>query len=193
MRAPIRFSGMVAVAFLACSHALAGSAQTAFVPWKVLERGATAEDKPFVLFWVPASPDEMRRSGLITSERLTLYSARCIGMNVVRNDDASMLEQLGATELQPVAILVERGKEVARVLSEAGALSTGAVESMVRQAFDTREAALNAMLDRASTRAAAGERDAAIDLYRQVAAHGCAFPRLAKTAQRALRRLGVKQ
>jgi hypothetical protein len=78
------------------------------------------------------------------------------------------------------------------VLADAGVLSASAVEAMVRQAVDTREAALNSTLDRAGAKAAAGENDDAIEMYRQVAAQGCAFPRLAKTAQRALRRLGVK-
>ena len=67
-----------------------------------------------------------------------------------------------------------------------------AVEAMVRDAVDTREIALNSMLDQASGKAASGDKENAIKLYRQVAAQGCVFPRLAKTAQRALRRLGVK-
>jgi hypothetical protein len=192
MRAPIRFAGMVALALVICVRLHAASSQMSFVPWKVLEPGAEPVKKAFILFWVPTSPDEMRHSELITSERLTLYSGRCIGMHVVRADDASMLEKLRVGDGVPLAVLCEGEKEVARVLADAGVLSASAVEAMVRQAFDTREAALNSTLDRAGAKAAAGENDGAIELYRQVAAQGCAFPRLAKTAQRALRRLGVK-
>jgi hypothetical protein len=103
-----------------------------------------------------------------------------------------MLEKLRVGDGVPLAVLCEGEKEVARVLADAGVLSAGAVEAMVRQAFDTREAALNSTLDRAGSKVADGENEDAIKLYRQVAAQGCAFPRLAKTAQRALRRLGVK-
>ncbi len=183
---------MVALVVLVGSRLYAGAAQMSFVPWKVLEPGAEPAKKAFTLFWIPASPDEMRHSALITSQRLALYAGRCIGMHVVRADDSSTLEKLRAGDGHSLAILIEGGREVARVLGETGVLSATAVESMVRQAYDTREAALDAMLDRASSSASSGDRAAAIDLYRQVAAQGCAFPRLAKTAQRALRRLGVK-
>lgn len=193
MRLPIRFHGMVALALVICVRAHAAASQMSFVPWKVLEPGAEPVKKAFVLFWVPASPDEMRRSELITSQRLTLYAGRCIGMHVVRADDTPRLEKLRAGDTLPVAMLCEGEKEVARVLADSGVLSASAVETMVRQAFDTREAALNTMLDRAAAKASAGENANAIELYREVAAQGCAFPRLAKTAQRALRRLGVKE
>lgn len=183
---------MVALALIICLPVHAASSQMSFVPWKVLEPGAEPLKKAFILFWVPTSPEEMRHSELITSERLTLYSGRCIGMHVVRTDDTSMLEKLNARDGLPLAVLCEGEKEVARVHADAGVLSAGAVEAMVRHAFDTREAALNSTLDQAGAKAAAGENDDAIAMYRQVAAQGCAFPRLAKTAQRALRRLGVK-
>lgn len=191
MRAPGRLAGVIAVVCIVCASTYGAGAQTSFVPWKVLEPGTEPLHKAFVLFWIPASADEMRRSGLITSQRLTLYAGRCMAMHVVRADDSSMLEKLRAAERLPVAILVEGEREVARVLSDTGALSAFSVESMVRQAVDTREAALNRMLDTARTRAESGDSRSAIELYRQVAAQECAFPRLAKTAQRALRRLGV--
>jgi hypothetical protein len=135
----------------------------------------------------------MRHSDLITSQRLTLYSGRCIGMHVVRTDDRPMRAKLRATDTLPVVVLVEGEQEVGRVPDEKGVLSAAAVESMVRKAFDTREAALNAMLDQANGKVASGDNAAAIDFYRAVAAQACPFPRLARTAQRALRRLGVKE
>lgn len=192
MRGPIRLSGMVAIALLVSSIASPADTHLAFVPWKVLEPGVEPVGKAFTLFWIPASQEEMRHSALITSQRLTSYAARCIGMHVVRADDRPRLAKLNAGETLPLAVLIEGGNEVARVMNESGVLSCNAVEAMVREAFDTREAALNAMLDQAGRESASGEKDAAINLYRQVSAQQCAFPRLAKTAQRALRRLGVK-
>ena len=193
MSRPIRFAGMVLVALTVSAAAFAGDNRLNFVPWRVLEPGVEPARKAFLLFWIPASSDEMRHSGLITSERLTLYAGRCIGMHVVRADDGPMLVKLGAKDEVPLAILVEGDKEVARVANQSGFLSVASVEAMVRKAFDTREVALNTMLDQASEKAASGEKAEAIALYRQVAAQGCAFARLARTAQRALRRLGVKE
>jgi len=183
---------MVALAFFTSARSNAVASQMSFVPWKVLEPGAEPVKKAFVLFWIPTSPEEMRHSDLITSERLTLYSGRCIGMHVVRADDGAMLEKLKASDDLPLAVLCEGEKEVARVLADSGVLTAGAVEAMVRQAYDTREVALNTMLDGASAKASAGQTAEAVDLYRQVAAQACAFPRLAKIAQRALKKLGVK-
>lgn len=193
MRTSVRFHGMVALALVTCVRLQATASQMSFVPWKVLEPGSEPVKKAFVLFWVPASPEEMRRSELITSQRLTLYAGRCIGMHVVRADDAPMLEKLRVGGTLPVAMLCEGDKEIARVLAGSGVLSANSVEAMVRQAVDRREAALNATLDQAASKASAGETANAIELYRQVAAQSCAFPRLAKTAQRALRRLGVRE
>jgi hypothetical protein len=184
---------MVLAALTVSALVFAGDNRLNFVPWKVLEAGVEPAKKAFLLFWIPASSEEMRHSGLITSERLTLYAGRCIGMHVVRADDGPMLVKLGAQDEIPVAILVEGDKEVARVANQSGFLSAVSVEAMVRKAFDTREVALNTMLDQASEKAASGEKAEAIALYRQIAAQGCAFPRLARTAQRALRRLGVKE
>jgi hypothetical protein len=192
MRRPIRSAGMVLVALMMSVRA-SGTDSVCFVPWKVLEPGTEPMKKAFVLFWIPSSPDEMRRSDLITSQRLTLYAGRCIGMHVVRADDNEMLTKLNVGKELPLAVLVEGEKEVARVLSDAGALSASAVESMVRDAFDVREASLNSMLDLAGHKASSGDNAGAIELYRQVASQQCAFPRLARTAQRALRRLGVKE
>jgi hypothetical protein len=183
---------MVLVVLTASALAFAGD-RLNFVPWKVLEPGVQPARKAFLLFWIPTSSEEMRHSGLIISERLTLYSGRCIGMHVVRADDRPMLVKLGAQDAIPLAILVEGDKEVARVSSQSGMLSASSVEAMVRKAFDTREASLNAILDQAAAKAASGEKAEAIALYRQVAAQGCAFPRLSRTAQRSLRRLGVRE
>ena len=189
MRWPIRAAGMVALALLT-ARAQAAGPQVSFVPWKVLDRGAEPPQKAFVLFWIPSSPEQMRHSELITSRQLTVYSGRCIGMHVVRADDAARLDKLQAGKALPLAVLVEEGKEVARVIGEAGVLSASVVESMVRDAFDTREASLNAMLDQAGRKAAAGDSDGALALYKTVAVQQCAFPRLARTAQRAMKKLG---
>src|SRR5438552_11900088 len=113
MRRAIRICGVL-IFFAVCGHA--SDTQVSFVPWKVLEPGAAPLKTAFVLNWVPASPTEMRHSELITSRRLALYAARCIGMQVIRTDDSVMLVKLRAAETLPFAVLCEGDKEIARVL-----------------------------------------------------------------------------
>lgn len=175
------------VVLLGALRAAAGESQLNLVPWKVLEPGSEPLKTQFTLFWIPQSPGAMRHSELITSRRLLFYSGRCVAMHVVRADDERRLTNLAA-EKAPLAILVEGEKELARVASDAGAT----VESMVREAIDTREVALTGMLDEAAAKAAAGDHDTAVELYRAVAAQACAFPKLGKVAQRGLRKLGER-
>jgi hypothetical protein len=188
----IRIGGVVVAALLAAAHARAAGSQVTFVPWKVLEPGSEPVKAPLVLFWVPASAEEMRHSDLITSYRLAVYSSRCVGMQVVRTDDHAMMAKLSAARDVPLAVLVQGDREIARLSGASSPLTAAAVEGMVREAIDWREVAVNKALDDAAAKAHDGARDTAIELYKQVALDACLFPRLAKTAQRALRRLGVR-
>jgi hypothetical protein len=177
---------------IAASAALAQQ-QLWFVPWKVLDRGAQPTPAPLMLFWLPASADDLKRSELVLSERLTAYAGRCVAMNVIRAEDEDAVARLGEGRRLPLAVLVDGDRKLGRVESENGALRLAAVESLVRGAFDTREAAVDAALIEAKKLAAADDRDQAIALYRGVAAQRCMFPRQAKTAARALRRLGAAE
>jgi hypothetical protein len=162
-----------------------------FVPWKVLNVGDTPAKGELVLNWIPATREEIRHSPLITSRPLALYASQCVAMQIIRPDDSDTIAQLGADEV-PAAVLVDgSGAVVARVKSDGGALRTVDVEKMVRDALANRDQELDHLLDSARTKADAGERDAAVDLYRRVCALRCLFPRKARDADRALSKLGV--
>lgn len=187
--------GMVFIALTVSIDACASfsAPQLWFVPWKVLNPGARPAEAPLVLFWLPASADELKRSELVVSERLTLYASRCIAMHVVRVEDEEAVARLGAGHKLPVVVLMEGQSEIGRVDNDGGVLRVAAVESMVRGAFDSREMAVNAALADAKRLAAVGEKDQAAALFRSVAAQRCMFPRQAKTAARALKRLGAAE
>ena len=86
-----------------------------------------------VLYWLPASRDDMRHSELLTSRALTLYSTQCVAMHVVRPDDFERLAHLGANGKAPLVLLVDaEGREVTHVDQEAGALRIATVEKMLR-------------------------------------------------------------
>jgi len=157
------------------------------VPWKVVEIGAAPEPFPLTLFWVPASPDEVRRSDLLASDELTLYSSQCVAMRIVRLDDHATLERLQITEELPVVVLMDAEGDV---LERAGSpISLADVESIVRDELDDRAEAAEAMLDEAAEKADDGEVDAAIALYREVWEQRCVCPRQARAAHKALKRL----
>lgn len=162
------------------------------VPWKVLQPDE-AIAAPLVLFWIPASPDAMRRSAMLTSDSLTQSSARCVAMRVVRYDDDTRLASLQVEEDLPVAVLTDRdGKVLGVVKSSRGRLSVNEVEELVRNELDGREAQAETLLDEARKLAERGDVDAAQELYEKVFEARCLCPRQAKAAQKALRRLERK-
>jgi hypothetical protein len=180
-----------AMAAVVAAQIQSANAPATFVPWKVLNHDDAPLKGELVLNWVPATRDEIRHSPLITSRSLALYASQCVAMQIIRPDDSDTIARLGAEEL-PAAVLVDRdGTVVARVKSEAGSLRTAEVEKMVRDALTSRDRELDQVLDSARTKADAGERDAAVDLYRRVCAQRCLFPRKARDAERALSKLGV--
>jgi hypothetical protein len=168
------------------------SRPVSLVPWHVLERGEKV-DAPLVLFWIPASREELRRSPLLTSDDLTLYSDRCVAMRVVRADDAARLASLQAEDDQPRAMLVNRdGQVIATVESDRGVLSVHAVEQIVRSELDHRVETAESRLADARNLVEAGDEASARALYEQLWEERCVCPRQAKAALRALKKLEKK-
>jgi hypothetical protein len=159
------------------------------VPWKVLQPDELLR-APLVLFWIPASPDAMRRSTMLTSDSLTLFSARCVAMRVVRFDDGARLAKLEVEAELPVAVLTDGdGNILGSVKSSHGRLSVIEVEELVRNELDERESQAETLLDEARKLSERGDVDAAEELYEKVSEAQCLCPRQAKVAQKALRRL----
>jgi hypothetical protein len=159
-----------------------------FVPWKVLNPGDTAPHAQLIVYWLPASRDEMRHSELLTSRTLTIYSSQCVAMHVVRPDDFERITKLGANGKAPVVLLLDGdGREVTHIDNEAGALRVATVERIVRDEIRSREDEADHLLDEARTK----EKSAAIPIYRHVFDQRCLLPRQAHAAQRALRKLGI--
>ena len=128
------------------------------VPWKIRQPDETLLT-PLVLFWIPASPDELRRSELLTSDELTFFSSRCVAMRVVRSDDRELLETLDAGDEAEVILADSEGT----VLARGDARKTAEVEEMVRMELDRRSSEADERLDDAREKADAGETDAAVE------------------------------
>jgi hypothetical protein len=164
-----------------------------FVPWKVLIPGDAAGSAPLTLFWVPASADDFKHSDLLFSRPLTSFAAQCVAMQVIRADDQAMIAKLGVAGALPVVVLIDGdGKRIGKVDNERGALRVSSVERLVRDQIRVCEADLDARLEDAHRKAAAGDRDAAVVTYKAVWALRCLAPRKARTAQRELKKLGIE-
>ena len=186
MRSCIAWFASIAIAQAGAVALAANASHPSLVPWKVLAPGTPPEQAPLVLFWVPASREELRRSPLLTSDELTRYSSQCVAMRVVRLDDRERLARLEIADEIPAVILTAAEGEV---LGKRDAHRVADVEAMVREELQTRAATAEAMLDRARERAEAGEVEAAVAIYRQVWSQRCECPRQGKAAHRALRKL----
>lgn len=187
MQRGVRSAVVVALILLA-APAEAGR-QVWFVPWKVLEPGVEAKPSFLAVYWIPASSEELRRSDLLTSRALTTYSGRCVAMHVVRIDDTVRIQRFFSATL-PIVVLADGDRELARLPNGQATVRASDVEIMVRSEFDARAAAAEAALDEARGLLERGDQAGAIALYQRVAQQRCAFPREAKAARRALRKLG---
>jgi len=167
------------------------SPQVYFVPWKVLNPGDEPAKGGLILYWLPATREEIRKSDLLASRPLTMSAAQCVAMQVIRPDDAPNIEKLGETGKLPAVLLADgTGKVLSKVDSGSGGVRLNAVEKMLRDELSAREAALEKLLDDAR-KSAATDKDGATALYKQVWEQRCLFPRKGRDAQKALKKLGV--
>ena len=160
------------------------------VPWQMWD-ARSAPQKGLLLFWFPASNNELTKSPLLTSRILTLYSAQCVTMRVGDAGLPEMKEYVGGSAL-PVAVLATAdGKTINKVESANGKLKVIEVEKAVESEIKQRETALDEQLKAGKDKAKAGDNDGAIAALKPVAAEKCLFPKKAKDAVNQLKKLGV--
>lgn len=160
------------------------------VPWKVHK----AEDpKPMglVVYWFPASADEIKKSSLRMSRTLSLYASQCVAMELADTRLPNADTLLGDSKLPVAVIATPDGTPVTKVENKDGKLKVEAVEKVLETEMKTREGALDEQLKDAKAKAAAGEKDAAIKLLQSVVEQKCMFPGKAKSAAKELKKLGV--
>jgi len=160
------------------------------VPWKMLKETDTPVAEGLILYWFPASKEELAKSSLKESRDLSLYASQCISMQLADGRTPHSKELIGESKL-PVAVLANPdGTTVAKLENTAGKLKVTDVEKLVGTEVKTRGTSLDNDLKDAKAKAAAGEKDAAIKLYKNVASQKCMFPKKAKAAQAELKKLG---
>ena len=161
------------------------------VPWQMWE-ARSAPQKGLILFWFPASNNEVNKSPMRNSRILTLYSSQCVTMRVGDAGVPEMKTYVGESAL-PVAVLATSdGKTISKVESTNGKLKIDQVEKAVEGEMKQREAALDEQLKAAKEKTKAGDNDGAIAALKPVAAEKCLFPKKAKDAANQLKKLGVQ-
>ncbi len=170
-----------------------GDPESDLAPWLYIEKGATLPiTTPLVLYWLPASSEEMERSPLLTSRALIADSASCVALEAVVPDNEAMAAKLGAAGRLPMAVLTDRhGNVVRRVENVGGALRQPAVEQMVADELSARNEAMYHDITEARRRAGTGNKQGAIDRYQKIWDDRCLFPLAGEEAKKALKALGV--
>ena len=170
-----------------------GSAPEVYpVPWKV----RAPKDPPakgLVLYWFPASTEELKKSSLRMSRTLSLYASQCISMELADGQVPNAQKLVGESKLPVAVIATPDGTPVTKVENKDGKLKVEAVEKVLETEVKTRESALDEQLKDAKAKAAAGEKDAAIQLFQSVLVEKCMFPKKAKDAAKELKKLGVNE
>ena len=161
------------------------------VPWKMLQASDTPAPGGLVVYWFPASENELKNSSLRNSRTLALYAQQCVTMGVA--DAATPLgPRFVADEKLPVAVLAQSdGKIIGKAQGVEGKLKVNQVEKLLEAEMKQREAVVKQAMTTAKDAAKKGDKDAAIAQYRAVYDQKCLFPKQGKDAGNELKKLGV--
>jgi hypothetical protein len=169
-----------------------GDPYESLVPWHFLEKGGALINAPLVLYWLPASSQEVERSSLLSSPELVRDTARCLGFEIVLSEDAATIARFGETGKLPAVLLADaKGTVIRSVERSGGHIESAAVDKMVRDELNARDEAMYATMTEARKRVAGGDKQGAIELYRKLWDERCLFPLAGTEAQHALKNLGV--
>jgi tetratricopeptide (TPR) repeat protein len=161
------------------------------VPWKFFHANQAAPVEGLVLYWFPASANEVQNSNMRTSRELSLYAGGCIAMYVA-DGTAPIVKKLGPNAAAPLAVLVDAdGNILGRVVGHKGRLEADDVEDMVGDELHRQDNLLAAHLAEGKAKAKAGDTAAATQIFQTVVGKRCLFPKRAKDAAKELKKLGV--
>lgn len=161
------------------------------VPWRLpKDMAAKPATEGLVLYWFPASKNEVTNSSLRESRLLSIYAGQCVSMQMADGSVANADQLIGGSPL-PVAVLAKPdGTTVKKLENTGGKLKVVDVEKLVGDEVKTRRDGVTASLADAKAKVAAGDSASATKIYQSVAAQKCMFPKEAASAQKELKKLG---
>jgi tetratricopeptide (TPR) repeat protein len=160
------------------------------VPWKI-RKAADAPATGLILYWFPASEKEVGASPLRQSRILSLYASQCVSMELADGRIPNADALIGSSQL-PIAVLAKPdGTAVSKIENTNGKLKLAEVEKAVEGEMKQRESSVDSQMKDAAAKVKAGDNDGAIKGYKAVLEQKCFFPKKAKDAANALKKLGV--
>ena len=160
------------------------------VPWRIRAPQDPPVTAGLILYWFPASDQEVQKSSLRSSRLLSLYATQCISMELADSQTLNEEKLVGDSKV-PVAVLATPGGGVInKVENKDGRLKVEQVEKLVETEVKQREKAVDGFLNEAKAKAKAGDNSAAAKLYRSVLEQQCMFPNKAKEASKELKKMG---
>src|SRR5438045_2786944 len=113
------------------------------VPWKPASAPPAGG---LVLYWFPASNNELRNSSLKESRTLSLYASQCVAMQLADTHVANADKLVGDSKL-PVAVLAKAdGTPINKIENTNGKLKVTDVEKLVDTEMKQRKSAVNGQL-----------------------------------------------
>ncbi len=170
-----------------------GSDPTVYhVPWRLPDPKRPPVTAGIILYWFPATMDELKKSSLRESRDLSLYAGQCISMQLGDSTTPNGEQLIGGSKL-PVAVLATPdGKTIGKLENTDGKLKVADVEKLVGTEVKTRKTNIETTLKDARAKAASGDKENAIKEFQSVVAERCMFPGQAKDAAKELKKLGVE-
>lgn len=163
-----------------------------YVPWKVRE----PKDPPakgLIVYWFPASAEELKKSSLRASRSLSLYATQCISMEVADTRVPNADKLIGDSKLPVAVVATPDGTPVTKLENTAGKLKVEQLEKVVETEVKQREKSVDDLLKEAKAKLAAGDKENAIKQFQAVLEHKCMFPKKAKESAKELKKLGITE
>src|SRR4051794_13569711 len=161
------------------------------VPWKFRTPTAPPVTTGLVLYWFPASQEEVNKSSLRKSRQLSMYATQCVTLEIA-DRNTPIGQKLSEGAKLPIAVIATPdGTLVSKLENNEGKLKVENVEKMLETELKNRENGLEQKLNQAREKAKAGDNNGAIPMLRSVYGEKCLFPKKAKEAAKELKKLGV--
>ena len=162
------------------------------VPWKNIHLEDPLPKGGLVIYWFPASQNELEKSSLRNSRTLSIYATQCVTLGVSPSD-SPLGQKVLADDKLPVAVLADTsGKVIGKAQGDKdGFLRVAQVEKLLDTEMKQRESAVKDALKAAKDSEKRSDKDDAIAKLKSVLDQKCLFPRQAKDAAGELKKLGV--
>jgi tetratricopeptide (TPR) repeat protein len=167
------------------------SGQVYHVPWKLHDNDKPAKSG-LVLYWFPASKDELAKSPLKESRELSLYAAQCVAMELADGRMPKANDFRGTSTLPFVVLATPEDAVVGKIENKGGKLNLAEVEKLVGNEVKTRKATIETTFKDAKAKETT-DKEAAIKGFQAVVAEKCMFADKAKDAVKELKKLGVEE